>query len=88
MKMTLLYTEGYKLEGEEEGKTINGKKTKLVDIMEELTSEQLKNHTRFSKTSIKQMANTFREEMTQDPRGCPLTVEYTICIALIGGRIS
>ena len=51
--------------------------------MEELTSEQLKNHTRFSKTSIKQMANTFREEMTQDSRGCPLTVENTICIALI-----
>ena len=45
----------------------NGKKTRLVDLMEYLTNEQLKHHTRFSKMSIKQMANTFRKELTHGP---------------------
>ena len=64
----------------------NGKKTRLVD----LTNEQLKHHTRFSKMSIKQMANTFREELTQDSRGRPLSVEiyHLHCPYQVGDWIS
>jgi hypothetical protein len=37
-----------------------GKQTKKIDLLTELTEEKLKLHTKFSKKSIKMMANTFR----------------------------
>ena len=54
-----------------------GKHTQLINLLEELTKDKLKLHTKFKKT-IKMMANTFREELIMEPRGCPLCPENTV----------